>query len=483
MSRMNDHMTHQQASPDKFPDEFTVEPLGTILQPLITEAVQEEGLSKVRKGTKLRPVFVIWIVVFQTLRRDLNGHQVISWLVSGWRWVEGCLPETSKLLSDGALSHARKRLGIPVFQRILAKLRQQHPPLKADFHGHISVAFDGSTGTMPDTPSNRKRWGKPGSSHGTPAFPQMRFMGLLIVSTRTLWDVACAPYRGKGTGERALMQTIVERLGNLVLLILLDAGLYSFEMVWTLQQRGHTVIVKVPKTLKLPIIQRFSDGSFLTQVKDSFVEVSAADSPTGRCQWRTESMTLRAMRVQLPGYRPWRLVTTLVSPAIPADEIARHYHTRWDIEIAYDEIKTHQCATLRGHSPTTFRSKCGDLVEQEFYAMVILYTAIRLLMVQAAQLTSCDPRDLSFLDTCHHLMEATPLLALHDEARRVVAVDYFLRVIATTRNTRPRRPRTAPQVLKVTRSKFPRKRATDICLTHDTAETLTILDAQEKTDT
>ncbi len=468
------------AQNDQSGKEFDVQPFGTILQPLITEAVRDCGLAKVRKGTKLRPVFVIWVVLFQTLRRDLNGHQVIRWLVSGWRWIEGCLPESARLISDGALSHARERVGTTVFQRVFEKLRGQHPPLTADFHGRISAAFDGSTGTMPDTPSNRKAWGKPGSSRGTAAFPQMRFMALLRVATRIIWDVADAPYRGKGTGERALMQTIVQRLGDLVLLLLLDAGLYSFEMVWTLRHHGHDVIVKVPKSLRLPVTKRLPDGSFLTQIMDAFEDPDAPVSPTGRRQWRTETLTLRVMRVQIPGYRPWTLVTTLLDPAIPAREIARHYHTRWDIEIAYDEMKTHQCATLRGQSPTTFRSKRGDLVEQEFYAMVIMYTAIRLLMVQAAEIASCDPRELSFLETIHHLVEAAPLVGLHDEARQVIVVEYFLQVVATARIDRPRRPRTAPRVIRVARSKFPRKRKADVCLTQDMANTLEILVWQEK---
>jgi hypothetical protein len=471
---------NQHAHPDQPVQEFAVQPLGTILQPLIVEAVQDCGLSRVRKGTKLRPVFVVWVVLFLTLRRDLNSHQVISWLLSGWRWVAGCLPETSHLISDGALSHARRRVGVTVFERVFAKLRSQHPPLKADFYGRISGVFDGSFGSMPDTPSNRAVWGVPGSSRGTAAFPQMRWMALLLVGTRTLWDVASAPYRGKGTGERALMQTIVDRLGTLVLLLLLDAGLYSFEMVWTLQQQGHDVIVKVPKTLHLPITSRLPDGSFLTQIMDSFVDPEAPLSPSGRRHWRLYTLTLRAMRVQIPGYRPWTLVTTLLDATIPAREIARHYHTRWDIELAFDEIKTHQCATLRGQSPTTFRSKCGELVEQEFYAMVILYTAIRLLMVQAANTVSCDPRELSFLETLQHLVEAAPLVGLHDEARQVIVVQYFLLVIATTRRDRPRRARTAPRVIKVARSKFPRKGPTDGCLTHNMANTLTILVWQEK---
>jgi hypothetical protein len=473
--------THSQTPPFHLPvNDFTVRPVGMILQPLIQEAVQECGLAKVRKGTKLPPIFVIWIVLFLTLRRDLNGHQVINWLLSGWRWIEGCLPAASQLISDGALSHARERVGTAVFSHIFQKLRRQHPPHAADFHGRTSAAFDGSTGTMPDTPSNRTVWGKPGSSRGPAAFPQMRFMGLLLVATRTLWDVAYAPYRGKGTGERALMQTIVRRLGNLVLLLLLDAGLYSFEMVWMLQHYGHDVIVKVPKSLKLSVMKRLPDGSFLTRIMDSIDDLDGPVSPGGRRQWRTETLTLRAMRVQISGYRPWTLVTTLLDSGIPAVEIARHYHTRWDIEIAYDELKTHQCATLRGHCPTTFRSKRGDLVEQEFYAMVIMYTAIRLLMVQAAESASCDPRELSFLEALHHLVEAAPLVGLHDEARQVIVVNYFAEVVATARIDRPRRPRTAPRVIKVARSKFPRKRKADVCLTQDMAKSLEILVWQEK---
>jgi len=276
-------------------------------------------------------------------------------MLSGLRWFKGCLPTSSKLVSDGAISHARERVGVGVFQTLFAKLRGHHPPIRPDFHGRATGVFDGSTGTMPDTPSNRKTWGKPGSSHSPAAFPQIRFMCLLVVATRTIWDLAYAPYRGKQTGERALMQTIVQRLGGVVFLLLLDAGLYSFDMLWLLLHDGHDVIVKVPKHVKLPLIKRFSDGSFLTRIMDSFEVPGDPASPNSRRQWQMKALTLRAMRVQIPGYRPWTLVTTMLDPAIPAQEIAQHYHTRWDIEIAYDEIKTHQCATLRAHTSKSVR--------------------------------------------------------------------------------------------------------------------------------
>jgi NAD(P)-dependent dehydrogenase (short-subunit alcohol dehydrogenase family) len=44
-----------------------------------------------------------------------------------------------------------------------------------------------------------------------------------------------------------------------------------------------------------------------------------------------------------------------------------------------EEIKTHQCVTLRGQAPTTFRSKLPDLVKQEIYALAITYNLVRTL--------------------------------------------------------------------------------------------------------
>ena len=68
-----------------------------------------------------------------------------------------------------------------------------------------------------------------------------------------------------------------------------------------------------------------------------------------------------------------------------------HYHKRWDIELCFDEIKTHQCATPRGQMPTLFRSKRPELVEQELYAMMLVYNLLRELMVESATPADKDP--------------------------------------------------------------------------------------------
>ena len=121
------------------------------------------------------------------------------------------LPAQTKLVSDGAISHARLKLGVEVFRTLFTKQVASFSPWLADFYGRHSVIFDGSTGSMPDTAPNRAAFGKPSARTGQAAFPQLRLMALLSVAQRRLMDIAYAPYTGKGTGERALMLETLAR--------------------------------------------------------------------------------------------------------------------------------------------------------------------------------------------------------------------------------------------------------------------------------
>ena len=141
---------------------------------------------------------------------------------------------------------------------------------------------------------------------------------------------------------------------------------------------------KLPRRAKFKPIKSFADGSFLARITYKIPDPDAPKTKSGRQRWKKVYLDVRVIRFQIPGFRPVTLVTNILDPEITAREIALHYHQRWDIEVAYDEIKTHQCATLRGQSPTTFRSKRPDLVKQELYALLIMYNAVRLLIYQAA---------------------------------------------------------------------------------------------------
>jgi hypothetical protein len=437
--------------------DFSLAPFDSILGLLIKQVLTEQGKAKYRKGTKLIPQLLIWLVLALTLRRDLNCQKVLNWLVSGFRWMHALLPARSKLVQDGAISHARVALGVTVFRVLFAKLRGSFQKLESDFHGWISVAFDGSTGTMPDTEANVVAFHKPKSGRGTAAFPQLRMMTLMALSVRLLLDIAYAPYCGKGTGERALVREILAQLDLSKLLFLLDAGLYAFDILWDMDQKQHKFIVKASRQAKFKPRQTFDDGSFLARLTHKIPDPDLPTTKSGRRRWKKVSLDVRVIRFQIPGFRPVTLVTNILDPQITAREIAVHYHQRWDIEVAYDEIKTHQCATLRGQSPTTFRSKRPDLVEQELYALLIMYNAVRLLIYQAAVKQGKDPRFISFLDALQHIIDAAPIMTADTRGHTQDTFCHLLLVIADCDIDRPRRNRINRRVVKVKMSKFKRK--------------------------
>ena len=90
----------------------------------------------------------------------------------------------------------------------------------------------------------------------------------------------------------------------------------------------------------------------------------------------------------------YRLATTILDHELaPATELAALYHDRWEIETAFDELKTH----LRG-ARIVLRSKTPDLVRQEFYGLLMAHFAIRGLMHEAALESGEDPDRPSYLD-------------------------------------------------------------------------------------
>jgi hypothetical protein len=205
---------------------FKLEPFATIIQPIIQEVLAEHKKDKYRKGTLLTPLVMVWLILTLPLRRDINYPKTLNWLVSGLRWRHLGLP--AKLVKDGAISHARAKLGLGVFQDIFYRFVLSFTLIIPDFYGWITVMFDGTAMTMPDTKSNRDKFGKPTSSRGTGAFPQMRVVALLVMSARLVFDIAYAPFSGKKTGERALMFKILEKIKRKDFLFVFDAGFYSF---------------------------------------------------------------------------------------------------------------------------------------------------------------------------------------------------------------------------------------------------------------
>ncbi len=75
-----------------------------------------------------------------------------------------------------------------------------------------------------------------------------------------------------------------------------------------------------------------------------------------------------------------------------AVDLAAAYAQRWEIETAFDELKTHQ----RGPK-IVLRSKLADLVRQEIWGYLCCHYAIRTMMFEAAEHAKVDTDRVSFV--------------------------------------------------------------------------------------
>lgn len=196
---------------------YNLEPFALHLSKIIKESLSK-AQSKYRQGTILTPNFVIWFVILSTIRRDLSYSAVMDWMMSGFRWLSCILPK--KLIADGAMTHARVRIGLTVFKVIFKNFTDSFNTLKPDFHGLITVIFDGTTCTMPDSKSNCEKFGKSRSGRGESAYPRLRMLTLLAASSRLILDVAYGSSQGKGSGERSLLKEILTTINQKKLLFL-----------------------------------------------------------------------------------------------------------------------------------------------------------------------------------------------------------------------------------------------------------------------
>ena len=336
-------------------------------------------------------------------QRDLPAHVVVYYVIalalymqSSYREVLRCLLEGILWLRDpsarvrvagkSGISQARTRL-------VCEPLRQLHDELVqpiavrgtcgAWYRGWRLVSLDGSTLEVADEKVNEEAFGRPGASRGASAYPQIRFVSLVENGTHVLFGSQMDSYR---TGEITLAKTVLPRLGK-GMLCLADRNFFGFALWQQAQGTGADLLWRMKKNMRLACESRLADGSYLSHVY-----------PCER-DWRhkTHGIAVRVIDYRLEGIEGaepiYRLATTILNPnQAPASELAALYHERWEIETAFDELKTH----LRG-ARIVLRSKAPDLVRQEFYGLLMAHFAIRGLMHEAALKANEDPDRLSFL--------------------------------------------------------------------------------------
>lgn len=421
----------------------------------IERALQATGRGKQRKSP-LQPKLMMWLVLSLPIFRSEAIPAVLARLLSGLRGTGKTLP--LQPAGDDAIAHARRRLGVAPLRHFFHAQAQEIRPAPS-FHGLRIWSIDGTTLSMPDTEENRRIFGLRKTSRGRCAFPELKLVALQDTLSRQFRDVR---FNLWDASERALAASLLDHLGEGDLTVL-DRGFYAAWYFQAVRARRSHFLARVPAYVKLRRIRGTSrrKGDYLAWVtlrvplpKGQKVQ-GARGHPFTHREIR---LMVRVIEYSIPGFQHVRLMTSLLDPEIPAKDWVLAYHRRWDIELSFDEIKTHQGSTAQGTLKTSFRSQTPRNVMQEAYALVAAYNLLRGTIAQAAKCHRLDPDKISFIGGYRAIMHMLPRMqgALISDLPRLY--EQLLLDLAQALIDRPRRPRRYPRVVKQKMSNFKLKR-------------------------
>ena len=349
---------------------------------LVDEVVAGCGRTE-QRNRSLPARAMAYFSIGMALHSEGSYEDVLALLTDGLAWTSG--EEPIALPSKSAIFQARARLGSEPLQVLFSKVAT---PLATAgtpgvwLGGRRLIAIDGTCLDVADTPENSAFFGRPGVMKGEQAaFPQARVVAVAECGTHAIIDAAVGTYT---TPENTLARQVIDRLKPGTLL-LADRGLCGFPLWSRAFATGADLLWRANSNMKPRFIESLADCSWLAELR-----------PSGNAGRKAEPLTIRVIDYRIDDGRhndeSYRLFTTILDPNdVSALDLAAAYSQRWEIESAFDELKTHQ----RGPR-TVLRSKSPDLVLQEIWGHLCCHYAIRTLMWEAADHAGVDPDRVSF---------------------------------------------------------------------------------------
>lgn len=312
----------------------------------------------------------------QSRVRDLPSRVVVYLILAAclfpetgypgvWRKLTGSLGGLPVAVpTASALAQARRRLGGKPLRWLFDLLRgpasTPHGP-GSRWRGLLVVALDGTTMTVPDAPAVLRRFTKQAGNHGGTGYPQLRLLALVACGTRTLIDVVFNPTTA---GETTYAPRLVPSLRP-GMILLADRNFGAKGLLADIAATGAEVLVRLKSGRRMPVLARFPDGSHLSTLGELRVRVIDCE------------ITVTTAAGKHTGH--YRLATTLLGHhRHPAAELTALYHQRWEIETAYLELKS----TILGGR--VLRARTPEGIDQEIYALLVVYQLLRTAMADAA---------------------------------------------------------------------------------------------------
>jgi hypothetical protein len=279
---------------------------------------------------------------------------------------------------------------------------------------------------MPDTQKNQQAYPQSMTQGIGLGFPVARLVAIISLASGVVRDLAIGPYKGKETGETALVRGLLDGL-DAGEILLGDRYFASYFMLAELMRRKIDALFRMHQRRKFD----FRRGRRLGR-DDHVVEWSKPDRP----EWMDEEayhqvpdqLAIRELRVRVeqPGFRVDELVlvtTMLDREAYTKEELAKLFLERWNIELDLRSIKiVLQMDVLRCKSP--------EMVEKEIWMHLLAYNLIRGVAAKAALEHDKRPRQLSFKGTLQTMTAFQEVLRRAMPGQRKSLLDAMLRAIS-----------------------------------------------------
>lgn len=366
---------------------------------LLEEVLNHTGRRE-RRVRRLPAHVMIRYVIAMGLFAAESYDEVMRRLVGNLRKL-GSWDDDWQVPTASAITQARQRLGpeplAELFDRACVPLAG--PGTKGAWLARRRLmAIDATSLDIADTPANVERFERLGSGPKASAYPKLHAAALAECGSHAIVAAVLGSCR---TGERTLVKDLIGRL-EADMLVLADAGLFSFELFNAFAATGADLAWRVGASVSLGHIRWLDDGSYQALI---FKPGLSADrrarlveqARTGKDIPADLARHVRVVEYTVPDRNPDGelivVVTTCTNPfEVPALDLAAAYQQRWEEETALGEIKSE----LRGRGEI-LRSKTPDLVEQQFWGLLLAHYAIRALLVEAADPAGYDPDRMSFV--------------------------------------------------------------------------------------
>lgn len=284
--------------------------------------------------------------------------------------------------------------------------------------GRHAKLVDGSTFMMPDTPRNQAAYPQNPAQKPGIGFPIARFVVVVSLATACVVDCAIAKYKGKETGETALLRQLLSCFARGDVAVA-DRFYGNYWMIAFLMKEGVNVCFRKHQGRHTD----FRRGRRLGK-KDHIVSWQRPPRPPWMSNEVYDSMpkTIELREIQYvitkPGRKqqPFVIVTTMTEvrgdEAVSADELAELFSFRWNAELDIRSIKTHL-------NLNHLSCKSPEMVRKEFWVTMLSYNAIRTTALSSAWQCGTRPREISFVSCCQFVLAAWDVIdTIASEARR-----------------------------------------------------------------